>query len=299
SKLCLPREKLLLKKDAYPSIFPNLPSYLSEPTPIKRKDPSRRFSNYVERKNIKQEEQQVLQDQINNLQEVLFKMENSKLTEWITKATKDCIYFFKINFNENIPKLTKTVILKSNLFVRIIFNDVDIDTRKYEYLLGAQLLCDTYSKLENLLNGVYNLTEKNVTFIEIINTFSSLLNEFINGRKVEEIKASKLKLLVEQLTMFKFKKTNLNREGLKYPTEFSIHIAEIAYKVFTVITSEKYEAMFLKVPKKKAVLQTLILDLLQDSSSNNPTQCNCGRSSQNVIQKCTSVWSNILLNNYS
>ena len=40
--ICVPRSNPKLTEDAYPSIFPNVPSYLSEIPPVKRKNPDTR-----------------------------------------------------------------------------------------------------------------------------------------------------------------------------------------------------------------------------------------------------------------
>jgi hypothetical protein len=93
---------------------------------------------------------------------------------------------------------------------------------------------------------------------------------------------------------------NFNRGGLKYPTKLSTQIAERAYKIFTVCTSQTYENMFLNdVPRQKAVLTTLMLEMLRNDDILDQAPCKCGRSIKILSMKCISMWTNILLNNYS
>lgn len=44
-----PRDRPVLTADAFPSIFPSLPSYLSTPLPPKRRDPAKRRAEAVDR----------------------------------------------------------------------------------------------------------------------------------------------------------------------------------------------------------------------------------------------------------
>ncbi|KAF5307211.1 hypothetical protein FQR65_LT00727 [Abscondita terminalis] len=79
---------------------------------------------------------------------------------------------------------------------------------------------------------------------------------------------------------------HLNRGGLKYPTQFSTHIAEMAYKIFTVLRGARFEAAFLKIPKQKAVFRVLILELFEEVTL---PQCNhCGQSSKSILNKLLS-----------
>jgi hypothetical protein len=73
----------MLTTDAYPSVFSNLPSYLSEAPFIKRKEPSSRFNN-------DENENPLTQDKINNLEDILLKIEAGEicLVDWVTKKKK-------------------------------------------------------------------------------------------------------------------------------------------------------------------------------------------------------------------
>src|SRR5699024_11936053 len=90
---------------------------------------------------------------------------------------------------------------------------------------------------------------------------------------------------------------NLNRGGLKFPTQYSLYIGETAYKIFTIVTSEKFETMFINLQKKKEMLQTLVLEHFHDF--NMEIRCKCGRSLLNLTTKSILIWCNILLNNYT
>jgi serine protease inhibitor len=140
----------------------------------------------------------------------------------------------------DFPKL-KTVILDAKLSVRIIFNEVKIDLQKYEHFLGAQHLRDSCSKLEILLNAVDNLTDAQVTFLELLNKVSKTLNT-INEQDLEENTATKMKILVEQVNLLKSKKHLYSPDFLLFSCTFS-YTFPTAYKFLreqNIITAQPH-----------------------------------------------------------
>lgn len=89
----------------------------------------------------------------------------------------------------------------------------------------------------------------------------------------------------------------IDRGSLRYPSDFIINILVASFKVFNVVISERYESMFLRCTSQKYILTKLITESLENVSTQ---WCNtCGASSKVLMDKCISVFSNVLLNNYS
>lgn len=89
---------------------------------------------------------------------------------------------------------------------------------------------------------------------------------------------------------------NLDRGGLKYPSELITNIGICAYQIFQVLISQQYEENFLKYENQKYVLVLLILERteLEDVS-----ECSCGKNLFEYFEKVAVIWANILLNNYT
>lgn len=90
---------------------------------------------------------------------------------------------------------------------------------------------------------------------------------------------------------------DLNRGGLKFPTEYSINIGIAAYQIFQILISEDFEAIFLTLENQKAFLFKFICDRCDSDFIQN--NCSCSFSIKKLNYKLVTVWCNVLLNNYS
>lgn len=89
----------------------------------------------------------------------------------------------------------------------------------------------------------------------------------------------------------------INRGSLKYPSDYVLYILTIAFKVFNVIISDRYEAEFLSRNKNHVILRSTIIGFLDLKTVQNCEEC--GRNHNKLIEKCLSSFCNILLNNYA
>lgn len=157
NELIVPRKKLKLTDDAYPSIFPGQPSYLSE---------SITFKETSEVKRQKLESRYDLQ--LNNFLEAdLIRDINSLKTfnvsnGWLTKDIELGVCYYLLS--EDIPCFVKfSCVIKEDFQVRVFYKTNEIDINTFKWIFGNEFKCDRYSKLENLLVALRNYSPKEVS----------------------------------------------------------------------------------------------------------------------------------------
>lgn len=92
---------------------------------------------------------------------------------------------------------------------------------------------------------------------------------------------------------------NLDRGGLKYPSDFCTELGIRALKVFRAITSEKFESMFVKCRSHKNYLFSVITEYTESIAFNLPADFSCKHSASEIIEIGVGIWINIFLNNYT
>lgn len=90
----------------------------------------------------------------------------------------------------------------------------------------------------------------------------------------------------------------IDRGSLKYPTDFIVNVLVVAFKVFNLVISHRYESIFLRCRSQKNVLCNIITHALESNQSCVERCIECGTSYQNIVNKSIVIFSNILLNNY-
>lgn len=91
--------------------------------------------------------------------------------------------------------------------------------------------------------------------------------------------------------------SDLDRGGLRWPTDLLLEIVTQVFLVFRVIVSKEYEAHFLTSNKQKTVLQKLATERLIDCGT-TVGECTCGTTMQKLADMAVSYIVNICLNNY-
>jgi hypothetical protein len=89
----------------------------------------------------------------------------------------------------------------------------------------------------------------------------------------------------------------LDRGGLRWPTDFLLEIVTQVFLVFRVIVSKDFEAHCLTCDKQKLVLQKLALERLIDCGT-IVGECTCGKTMLTLADMSLSYIINICLNNY-
>ena len=91
--------------------------------------------------------------------------------------------------------------------------------------------------------------------------------------------------------------SDLDRGGLKWPTDFLLEIITQVYLGFRVVVSKDYETRFLTCSKQKSVLHKLANERLIDCGT-IVGECTCGTIMQKLAYRTLSYIINICLNNY-
>jgi hypothetical protein len=90
---------------------------------------------------------------------------------------------------------------------------------------------------------------------------------------------------------------DIDRGGLKWPTDLLLEIVTQAFLVFRTVISKDYESKFLSVGNQKAALKQLIVERLQNCGA-VVGECTCGTTILKLAEQSLSTITNILLNNY-
>ena len=75
--------------------------------------------------------------------------------------------------------------------------------------------------------------------------------------------------------------SDIDRGGLKWPTDFLLEVVTQVFLVFRVIVSKDYESKFLMCNNQKSVLQKLAAERLTDCGT-TAGECSCGTTMQKL-----------------
>ena len=152
SVLSVRRKTPTLTKDAYPSIFPNLPAHLSEEPPAKRKTPDTR------RAEISARDEQLfsdflVDDKIATYEELCGRISEtvSDYQHWITVKESDAVCLCNITFTET-PRMRVVIRINKQMLVSVYNGELKLDSSALEWILGKSCTLTLWSQLTNLLS---------------------------------------------------------------------------------------------------------------------------------------------------
>ena len=185
------RQRPRLTDDAVPTIFHNIPGYLSTPLPPKRKTPDDRHQELQQRLNdsftdwLSSDEVKVFSDVTDNL---LAKLEQY-MQQWNYKLMDDCVWFYLLSFH-CVPCVTCCIQLCSNLNVCVFVNGARLHDNQLAWILGAGCVLSRWSQLENLLShyagtdgSVYN---QDLTFVQSIKMLCDVISKKLDDDDNED-----------------------------------------------------------------------------------------------------------------
>lgn len=148
------RKKPVLVKSAVPSIFPNLPSYLTKPTVTARKDPSVKRLEWVQNQD-KANEEWLNDDIVAHFQSFV---ENYKSKLSVLLDSKKCV---DINCGDTvaflafdltvIPRVSNSIKIESDMSVQVVVNGSIIAKNDLLWILSGNGKLNYWSQLENLI----------------------------------------------------------------------------------------------------------------------------------------------------
>nr|CAI5842149.1 unnamed protein product [Callosobruchus analis] len=139
-----------LQPTVIPTIFSNLPSYMTVKLPQKWKDPEQRTQELLDR-DIQNFDLWMDSDKINSFDDFLSTFKTKDLCDFYFKVYEDSILFFLIDAN-NIPNITCSFKVKFNLEVEVYYKNLKVPSCKFEWILSKQSSYTTWSTLESLLS---------------------------------------------------------------------------------------------------------------------------------------------------
>ncbi|KAJ4446704.1 hypothetical protein ANN_13401 [Periplaneta americana] len=201
SFITVPRKKLKLQEGAYPTIFENLPSYLTKQLPQKRKDPSQRLATVIAR-DKQQFEEWNERDNIIEYQEFKSQVSNRNISPFIFIDKEDYVLLCKIEDNcfTEVPKVAVSIKVSSAQKVQVFHNNMSLPNSKFHWCLGHEGMCDKWSKFDCLLSHLKSFKFEDMDTKEKLSVLSSCFQN-IDVDTFEQKSQNKLKFLQEQLEL--------------------------------------------------------------------------------------------------
>lgn len=190
------RSKWALKPDAIPTVFPDLPNYLSK-TVVFRKEPTDRWkisSEQLEQQNFDWMES----DKIHTLPDIILNTAKFNLKDFHLINKKDTIFFLMIKLTD-VPSIQISFSINQIFEVKIYHGAVELNIQKFKFLLGSDLKCNLYSKLENLISYLNNSADTPIAIEDEASLLLKSLKSIANDNTFPESKAEKIHFLEEQL----------------------------------------------------------------------------------------------------
>ena len=160
SILSVPRKIPKLAVDAYPSVFPNLPSYLSEEPAVKRKTPDSRRTE-MDVRDEQRFENWMFDDQIVNFDELSAKVDQyikKDYSDWIISRTAEYICIYRMNLVDS-PRINVALRIDASLHVDVFKGELQLASQSIAWVVGADCAVKCWSQLSTLLSHFSNVVD--------------------------------------------------------------------------------------------------------------------------------------------
>lgn len=208
SVLTVKRDSLKLTKDAFPTIFENLPSYLSRELPPPRKDPAKRKDEIQCREKEKKLLEEV-QNTITGFTDLRGNWDKKfKCDDTYTKFYNNSVIIFKICTDErNMPKVDVSLVLNQDLEFKIFKNDILINENPNVKNIIQGIKIDKWSKLKNICTFLFSTSSEMITISveDNLETINHLIDSIEDKVRDEEV-TDKLEFCREQIKLALSKK---------------------------------------------------------------------------------------------
>lgn len=206
-----------LTKDAYPTLFPNQPQYMSKKAPPARVNPQVRKEKVLVRDEL-QFREWMENDMINSYGEFCDNFVAKVSKGWLFVTTDGFVSFLKICCNDQ-PKITTSFKVMKDLKVQIWYENIELDSRKFKWLLGSENKCDRWSKFENLISHMSSYSESAISNVDKLSHCIKVIKEILENDSESEYdthsKSGVLWFCGEQLCMF-------CKDNMRYSCDFLV-----------------------------------------------------------------------------
>lgn len=200
-----PLKLSLLKKGSVPSIFPNVPSYLSSPPPDPRSSSATSSARCEsEATRVEEEATAFLQaDEVTTLDDLLKKLDRSCLPGGIFEFDQDNEHYFMAFSNDSLsgPTISFSLILNQNLELTLFSRGIKVPMEQIAHLTGLKTTVDCCSQVLNLLSFLKVYTESKLPENDAIQYCIALLDLIIEDSSAAEDCQQKLVFIREQLDL--------------------------------------------------------------------------------------------------
>lgn len=203
-----------LKEDAVPSVFPNLPKYLSKKEKHCRRDPEERRNNIRERQSVVIDNV-LRKDIIGNFQDLKTNYRDKvNLFKWDVKEFDNCMYFYMLNY-EDFLSIENSIYIDNNLSVSVYVNGNLLSAHDLKWLFNSSLKLSRWSQLMNLLSHFkeqpevqsQNTSESTMLNYNIKKSLEYLIKANVCLNEVDDFQYSKnIQILTDQLRQIVSKK---------------------------------------------------------------------------------------------
>lgn len=220
--LTVDRKQLALSSEAYPTIFENLPPYLTKKVQPERKDHEKRREEVRDR-----DEMQFIQwcskDTIKTFKQFTDNCDNYLNNSWLRVFRCEYVLFFKLQ-DSYCPKIIVSFKVHENLDVEIWHENILVDMTSFKWLLGSNNKCDRWTKFENILNLLSSYNEHNLTFKQKLTYAVQLLEKCTHDDECKNNENLLLKIgfVKQQISLMCTKR-------LKYTTDLILWCAKIYF----------------------------------------------------------------------
>jgi len=208
SVLSVPRQRPKLIADAYPSLFPNTPSYLSSEPARKRRTPEDRLLDQSARDD--QQFQQWLADDnicsFDVFDEKLAKFIADNGSPWSIIRSDGCICLCTVDLSD-VPKIVCAIKVLRDLSVQVYRGQYSENFDSLKWLLGDELKLSCWSQLSSLLSHFSSCGDDvdTVSVQSRVNTIVRYLQDLIevtaSDDQFNDDTVSRLKFLREQVSL--------------------------------------------------------------------------------------------------
>ena len=205
STFTFPRDAPCLTDDAMPTLFPNVPSYLSSAVPQKRKNPDDRRADLDARDNamFRSWLDEDIVHSFDDFKSQLSSQAADILKEWTVVYKTDFVLFLYVDLS-SCPTIVASFKVLQDMTLHIYDSAQELDTARLVYLLGDDLRVSRWSHLPNICSHLLNLSvPSRMSTDDVVQIIVGRMRQLVddqNGAEESKIHDS-LNFLLEQFQL--------------------------------------------------------------------------------------------------
>lgn len=184
-EIVIKRDRPKLTDDAFPSIFANIPVYLSSSVPTLRRNPADRLAE-LELRHEQSITDWITSDEIATFSAVCDNFQDrlsDYLQDWNWRMHDEYMCLYIVNF-DNVPYVSSCVKILCDLSVCVYINGLREHDSRLVWVLGAGCKLERWSQVENLLSH-YKTSRKTVSDYLTLQGTVNLVCDMLTDQLVE------------------------------------------------------------------------------------------------------------------